>query len=125
MKDNTAFRKGEPPSMVVFPDFSKDGRLKIPKKMLEEAGINKPEELAIWNNKNKFVSLASNEPGYTPPTVDVEESDSCYLVKVTDDMDAIKPLNTVNRHPVALLGCGEIWIFSHNDFWDKIAAEVE
>lgn len=130
MEENTrfAFLEGEPADMVGYPeyDIGEKTRIKIPKKMIERLSLDESpdNEVAIWNNENNFVSIAKDEEGYNPATVDLEEASDGYWIEVTEDMSELRPLDGGVNYPIVILGCGEIWIFNHQKFWNKIAAEV-
>lgn len=78
----------------------------------------------MYHNDDGFISLGAHT-GQGLKELIIEEDEDGYWLKVTDDMEAIQPLNDGTHMPVLFLGCGELWILNNNDLWNKLAAEVD
>lgn len=74
----------------------------------------------IYHNDDGCVVIGAAEDGR-----DVKMWDDTFWVRVTDEMDAIRPLDNSTCFPVVILGCGEVWLLNHDTFFQKVAAEAD
>lgn len=129
----------ETPEQTAFQDFDGDKRcisftdlkgedgtwyIRIPEPIADLDYLNiKQGDVELYHNDDCFISLGAYT-GQGLKELNIDEDEDGYWLEVPDDLDAIQPLNRTTRTPILFLGCGELWIMTENDLWNKLAAQV-
>ena len=124
--DETAYLAGRDPLAHHICQINEDNEIKIPKQLIEEIGLTKPDKIAVEPATDDSNITVLFHPSENTNTENIRKDENGhYWISLEDGFENSKPLDMGRNVPHLIMGCGEIWVLSDSALWDKLAQEVD